>query len=37
MGAVGVATYGSLCDGDMWGVGMCRLNSVYSVGSECGG
>ena len=30
MGVVGVATYGSLCDGDMWGEsgGTCRLYSV---------
>ena len=35
MGAVGVATYGSWCV--VGRVGTCRLYSVYSVGSECGG
>ena len=34
MGTVGVATYGSLCDGDMWGesgrVG-CIRSGVYGV------
>ena len=34
MGAVGVVTYGSLCDGDMWGesgrVG-CIRSRVYGV------
>ena len=30
MGAVVLATYGSLCDGDMWG-------ESGRVGSECGG
>ena len=44
MGAVGVATYGSLCDGDMWGesgrVGCIRSRvqgvSVGPSGEEVG-
>ena len=34
---LGGASYGWLCDGNMWRVGTCRLFSVKSVGSECGG